>query len=316
MRRSKKSSRIFLCLVILACCTPHTDTKESKKTTSADNASPAVAESNSDEIKELKRLEEEARKAVMNENWPDAKQLIRQGLRQTEQNRDLDLHQARFLLLKGEAALHHGDRLNARRYFSDAMAIFHVRKNEPGRFETFLALGRLEARSGDYAAAERQFSEAKSLEAKITDKSLKGRFLVEQGRLAARTVDHKKAAEFFTKALLLFDALKNNRMRAETLLLLSAEEEMLGRLGSARQSLYRASKLFETAGFPSGKVKAVHRLATYAEREKKYAMARRLYNEALALYEQLDQQTAATNVARHLSALPTVDKDSQKKKSR
>lgn len=317
MRHSKNSFPTLLCLTILACCTPQTDTKKTTKTkhTANPTSSTGIDTSNSDEIKELKRLLEQAKTAVTNDDWLTAKPLIRQGIRQTEQNRDLDMYHARFLLLKGEMALQKGDRLSARRYFTDAMAIFHVRKYDPGRFETFLALGRLEARSGDYSAAERQFSEAKSLEAKITDKSLKGCFLMEQGRLAARTMAHKKAAELYSQALLIFDALKNNRLRAETLLLLSAEEEMLGRLGSARQSLYRASKLFEDAGIPSGKVKAVHRLATYAEREQKYAKARQLYNEALALYEQLDQQTAATNVARHVSALPMADKDSKKKKS-
>ena len=264
--------------------------------------------------KELDRLEADAKAAVTAGDWVTAKQLIQQGIESTEPNRDLDLIMARFLLLKGEVSLNVGDHPNARRYFTDAMAVFHVRKNDPGRFETFIALGRLEEQRGDYAAAERQFEEAETLKPKIVDKALLGKFLVAKGRLAARQMDHNKAAENYTEALQIFDTIKDNTLRAETLLLLAQEEEMLGRLGSSTQSLQRAAKLFGDADNLDGKVRAVHRLATYAEREKKYASARRLFNEALEIYRKLDQQTAATSVERHLSALPVPENDTKKKK--
>ncbi len=314
MTRSKTSTKPMLLSVALVCCSPQPSAKPTEPEQPSAPVVAADTPQNPEELKELKRLEEEAKQATDDGDWISAKQLIQEGLQKTEQSRDLDMQHARFLLLNGEMALHQGDRIGARRHLTDAMAIFHVRKNDPGRFETFMVLGRLEARSGDYAAAARQFDEAKILEPKVTNKTLKGRFLMEQGRLAAHTMDHKKAADLYAEALLIFDALKNNRLRAETLLLLAQEEEMLGRIGSAKQSLHRASKLFAEADNLTGKVKAVHRLATYAEREKQYAVARRLFNEALSLYEQLDQQTAATSVARHLSALPQPDKGGKKKK--
>jgi tetratricopeptide (TPR) repeat protein len=297
-------------------CNPQTQVLEeanhaSKKGSAEKADEPAVDQT---QMKELNRLEEEAETAVTNKDWITAKQLVRQGIEESEKSRDLDTVTARFLLLKGEIALQTGDQTSARRYFTDAMAIFHVRKNDPGRFETFMALGRLEARSGDYAAAERQFQEAGALKPKVQNKALLAKFLVDQGHLAARQMAHKRAAALYTEALTIFDAIKDNRLRAETLLLLAAEEDMLGRLGSSKQSLNRAAKLFQDAEDLDGKVRAVHRLATYAEREKKYAVARRLFTEALELYQKLDQQTAATSVERHLSALPVPENDSKKKK--
>jgi hypothetical protein len=98
---------------------------------------------------EIDRLSLEVGEAMDVQDWPRARQLIGQGLELVSGKPGLERHNAGLLLKLGDIERETGNEPEARRHYTDAMAIFHVHKNHPGRFETFLAMGRLEARRGD-----------------------------------------------------------------------------------------------------------------------------------------------------------------------
>jgi tetratricopeptide (TPR) repeat protein len=271
------------------------------------------AEVNHSEKKVLDKLQADISECFRTKDWPAAERAIREGLNKTEGRPGLEITNAHFLMFRGDAALELGNEPDARRYFTDAMAVFHVHRNEEGRFEAFTALGRLEARRGDYAAAERQFEQAEALKEKLANRSLEGKFLIEKGRLASRQMKGTEASGFFQEALTIFDTAKDKQSMAEVLVLLAQEDDMLDRLSAARRGLERAAVLFDEIKDMDGKARAIHRLATFAEREKQTAKAVRLYGEAAALYESLGRRSAAANVERHLSTLKSADEDSPKK---
>jgi hypothetical protein len=274
----------------------------------------AEDEKNDARQKELSRIEQEARDAIDKKAWPGARQIIGEGLRLSEDQRGLELEAAKLLLLLGDVERESGNEVEARRHYTDAMAVFHVNKDDRGRFETLLSTSQLEARRGDYSAAERELSEAETYIPKLKDRKLVGQFKMVKGWLASRQVKHQEAYDTFLEAIQIFEAGKDYASRAEALLLLAAEEDALGQLEASKRSLEKALSTFNEKEDLDGKVRALHRLATYAERERKFGKARQLFKEVLTLYEQLDQKSTAANVRQHLNALPVPESESKKKK--
>ncbi len=264
--------------------------------------------------KELERIEQEAQEAIANKDWGSARQIVRSGLKISEDRSGLEIQNARLLLLLGDIERETNNEMEARRNYTDAMAIFHVQKNDVGRFETLLSKCQLEAREGDYAAAERELTQAETFIPKLKDRHYIGRYKMVEGHLASRKVEPKAASEAYVEAIRIFEAVKDHDARAEALLLLAAEEDRLGQLPDSKRSIEKALAIFNEKENLDGKVRALHRLATYAEREHKWAKARKLYQDVLELYDQLDQRSAATNVGLHLNALPVQEKDKKKKK--
>jgi tetratricopeptide (TPR) repeat protein len=278
------------------------------------NRRPADDDKTVAKKKELERIEQEARETLHAKDWGGARQIIRSGLKMSKDQRGFEIQNARLLLLLGDVERETGNEMEARRHYTDAMAIFHVQKNDVGRFETLLSKCQLEARQGDYAAATREISQAEAFLPKLKDRRHVGRFKMVQGHLASRQVEPKEASEAYMEAIRIFEAAKDHEARAEVLLLLAAEEDRLGQLADSKRSIEKALAIFNEKENLDGKVRALHRLATYAEREHKWAKARKLYKDVFELYEQLDQRSDAANVSRHLNALPVQEKDKKKKK--
>jgi hypothetical protein len=179
-----------------------------------------------------------------------------------------------------------------------------VHKYAKGSFEAFLAMAMLEARRGDYVAAERQLAEAEALLPSLNDSVQKGIFKLHTGRLASRRLKNKEAYDDFLEARRIFEEADNKAAVAESLLLLANEEDALDRGAECTRSLEKALKIYRLLEDPAGEVRTLHRLAGLAERDEKYNRARQLLKEVLALYDKLDQQSAAAKVRRHLNALP------------
>ena len=120
----------------------------------------------------------------------------------------------------------------------------------------------------------------------------------------ARHVRHEEAAKAFLEAAKIFAIVKDNGARAESLLLLAAEEDSLGKDGESRRSLDKARSIFHEAGDKKGEAHAIHKLATLAERDKKWKRARSLLGKARELYLELDRVSDAAKVLQHINALP------------
>jgi tetratricopeptide (TPR) repeat protein len=316
MRRGIISLSLWLSVWSLGCGVQTEPAPQQKKQSAEKNLSATKnpkPDIDNVEKKMLERLQSQAREYIRTSNWAAADRTVSKGLKKTQDRIGLEITNAHFLMLRGNAALAMGNESDARRYFTDALAVFHVHKNEEGRFEAFTALGRLEARRGDYAAAERQFDQAEALKPKLRDRKLAGKFLMEKGRLASREMKRTDSVRLFQEAIEIFEAAKDKRAAAEVLVLLAQEEDFSNHMSTARRSLERAATLFGEVDDPAGKVHAIHRLATYAEREKQTAKAARLYSEAAELYRQLGRRSAAAGVERHLNTLSTGDKSSKKK---
>ncbi len=292
-------------------CGSSQDEKTSKDTdkTAAPKKVSKKSESHMSDSKILEQIEQDVLAASDTQDWARVRQLVKRGLNIIGKNGPgLELNQARLLLELGNVEQEKGRENEARRHYADAMAIFHVHKNDKGRFKTYLALGRLDARRGDYAAAAKQFESADALMPEAKDTKLFGVFKIETGRLASRKVNHEKALEDFSVAIKIFGATRNHKLMAETLLLMAAEEDALNRPAASRKNLTRALNLFKEQENLDGEARSLHRLAAHAEREKKYQKARKLLQKVHALYEKLDHKSRATTVKRHINALPEASK--------
>jgi tetratricopeptide (TPR) repeat protein len=263
------------------------------------------------EKKALDQVMSEAREALRDEDLSTAGRKIADGLEKTENRPGLEILNAQFLLLRGDAAFQEGIEPDARRYYADAMAVFHVHKNDEGSFKTFTALGRLETGRGDFAAAERQFEQAEALKPKIDSRTIVADFLIEKGRLASRKMKSDESVPLYQEAMSVFEAQKDKRKMAEILVMLAQDEDFADRMGEARRALERAVALFDETKDLKGKARALHKLATFAEREQQNAKAERLYSEALTIYESLGNRSAAVNIARRLSTLKSAEPESK-----
>jgi len=259
-------------------------------------------------LMELKALDGDVGTAVAAEDWSRTRQLLQQGLEIIAANPGkYEIHEARFLLARAKMARERSRETEARRYFADAMAIFHVHKNATGRFETHLGLGKLEARRGDYAAAEREYGAARELLGEVNDKLLHGIFKLETGRLASKRVERQKAKTDFLEAIAIFESERDQKHLAETLMYLANEEDALGNTDQCRRRLGRALALFRELSNIEGEARALHRLARVAEREKKYNHAKKLLKKVYVLYDKLDRKADKLRVERHINALPEQD---------
>ncbi len=263
--------------------------------------------------RELKDVHQRATTAFADEDLSLAKQFGDRGLKLAEKcGHKCELYKAKFFLIKGNVARENGLEIDARRFYADAMALFHVHKNDEGRFSTFLGIGALEARLGDYANAGRQFDQASALRGKVKSKQLLGDLHVAQGRLHSRQLKHEAALKSLNEALRLFDVTNNKSEKAEALFLIAKEEEALGRERQCRHNLNRALRIFRDLEDLDGEARVIHRLAALHEQNKQYKQARKLLGKVHALYVKLDRTSAAAKVERHINALP--EKKKKKKK--
>ncbi len=145
----------------------------------------------------------------------------------------------------------------------------------------------------------------------MTDRTVVAEYLVEKGRLASRKMKPDQSIPLFQEAVSIFEVQKDKRRIAETLVLIAQDQDFADRLSDARRALERAVVLFDESKDLKGKARALHKLATYAEREQQTAKAERLYNEALALYESLGNRSAAVNIERRLSAIKSAEPSSK-----
>jgi tetratricopeptide (TPR) repeat protein len=308
-----KSKRIAFSLLLVlwtAGCNLQ-DSAPKKSDSPKENPSLPKVNIGPSEKKNLDQLMSEAQNSLRDGDISVARRLILDGLEKTDNRPGFEILNAHFLLLRGDAAFQEGNEPDARRYYADAIAVFHVHKNDEGSFETFTALARLETDRGDFAAAERQFEQAETLKSKINNRMSVANYLIEKGRLASRKMKSDVSVPLFQEAMSIFEAQKDKRRTAETLVLIAQDEDFADRLSEARRALERAVALFDETKDMKGKARALHRLATFAERERQNAKAERLYNEALTLYETLGNRSAAVNIERRLSALKSQEPESK-----
>jgi tetratricopeptide (TPR) repeat protein len=268
-------------------------------------AAPASSRDARNRVPGLKEIQADMQAALAAEDWAKAGRLADQGASlATGQGKDADLIRARFVYGQAEVARRTGRLEDARRLYTDALAAFHVFSDTDGKFLVNLAMGQLEEQRGDQVSAERHFAESEAMLPQITDRRLTGVFEVEMGKLAVRQVKHEEAYRRFANALKIFEAASAKADAAETLLALATEEDGMERGASCARSLEKALRIFREVGDPKGEVRALHRLASLAVRDRQYAKARGLLEKTIELYERLDNRSSAAAVRRDLAALP------------
>ncbi len=262
--------------------------------------------------KVIEQLLEDAKAYLREEELSAAERIISDGLKKTEGISGLETAAAHFMLLRGKSAMYGDNEIEARRHFADALAVFHVQKNDDGRFETFVAVGCLETRRGDYPAAERQFEQAETIKGNVKNSILIGHYSMEKGRLASRKMKSDDAIKLYQEAFSVFETAKDKQAVADVLVLLANEEYSTDKLSAARKGMEKAAALYSEIKDDKERAYALHRLAIYAEREQQPAKAIRLYKEALNLYEQQGKKSNAAAVGRRISYL-TIHEEEQKK---
>jgi tetratricopeptide (TPR) repeat protein len=254
---------------------------------------------------ELDALETQARAALDAKDVPEASRLIRRGLAGASAGgAAFDVARGRFILLRGCIARDGGRNVDARRDYADAMALFRVRDDDRGRFEVFLAEAELEELQGDYPAAERQLAEAETLLPKVADDRLRGEYQRRLGRLAYVRARYPDACALYVDATKSFAAARAKRDQAETMIMLASAEDARGDTPLARRTLEKALSLFGELGDKDGEVRALHRLAGFADRDRQFAKERSLLTKVRALYDELGRRSDAVMVERQLASLP------------
>jgi len=254
---------------------------------------------------ELGALEARAREALDAEDVAEASRFIDRGVALAAGgDAAIEVARGRFVLLRGNIARDAGRTVDARRDYADATALFRVRGDDRGRFEVFLAEAELEEIQGDYAAAERQLAEAETLLPKIDDDRLRAAYRCRLGRLAFARARYADACTLFVDAVKLYSTARAKRDQAETLLLLASAEDSGGNAPLARRSLDKALAIFDEIGDKDGEVRALHRLAGFADRDHQYAKERSLLTKVRALYDELGRRSDAVKVERQLASLP------------
>jgi tetratricopeptide (TPR) repeat protein len=263
------------------------------------------ARSGADAKAEIAALEDQIRGALDAKDLREAGRLIERGIAAASGGgAELEPSRGRFLLRRGDVARDTGRIIDARRDYADAMALFRVAQLDRGRFEVYLSEAELEEIQGDYAAAERELAEAEELLPKIDDGALRGAYQRQLGRLAFVRSRYADAQALFGEAIKSFSAAKAGRDVAETLLLLAVAEDDAGDTPLARRTLDKALAAFTERGDKDGQVRALHRLAGFAERDGQIGKARTLLTKVRALYEELGRHSDAGKVERHLESLP------------
>ncbi|MBN2342182.1 MAG: hypothetical protein JXX29_16035 [Deltaproteobacteria bacterium] len=250
-------------------------------------------------------LERKAVEAFQSDELVRCKQLIHQGLNETQRaGREYEIYEARFSLLRGKLAQKQGRSTDARRFLGDAMAVFRIRKNAQGTFEVHLAQSTIEENAGDFAAAQREIDEAQKLLPKIDDPQLKGAFIMNQASLLVRQMKHVEAAKLFLEAAQHFHSIDAKLQEADAFVLLASCEEAIDKAREAQNSLEKAYKIYTAENSKEGAVKALHKLALFSLREERYKKAKEQLQKVESLYLELDRPSDATKVNQHLSALP------------
>lgn len=310
--RSKLKILLPLLVFILGCGAP-TDGDGKSGAGQSIAGSDVKDEKHHSKIKELERIESSAAKAFNDGDYPAARNFIARAMGIGDKLKK-ELARARMLLLLGDIERVLGNEVEARRHYTDAMAIFHVHKNDEGEFKTSIAFSKLEAGRGDHAASARQMGQAQVLLPQIKDRKLEGAYYVQLGRLAARQVKPADAKAAFEKAAKIFEAIKDKQSAGDVFMLLASEEDAMGNGRQSRLRLERAERLFKDIGYLEGQVRALHRIAALTERDKNYFKAKKQLEQVLLLYEKLDNKSAATSVRRHMDSLPLPSKKKKKKK--
>lgn len=292
-----------LCLVVLSCSNDKPEpggTHDGASQKSRAEPDSAVAEA---QVKLLERQLQQATAAVEASDADLALRAIEAGLELATKLGD-DLVKARLLLLRGDVEQGRGKDSEARRYYADATALFHVLANDEGRLATLISLAALEMRKGDNAAAGAHLEEADPLAANIRDRSLLARYKEQLGRLSARRLEHTQASAQLAEAYGLYKDLNEQRRGADILLLMAAADDAAGRDAASRKNLETAAKLYRELADPRGEAQALARLAASAERDGRYGQARALFTKVVDIYTQMGDPGAAAAVTRRMNALP------------
>lgn len=253
----------------------------------------------------LELLAKEAQAALDAGDAREAGRLVGRGLAEAAAGGEArEAAKGRFLRIRGDLARDEGRTIDARRDYADAMAIFRVEGVDPGRFEVFVSQAQLEEIQGDTAAAERELAEAATLLPRVGDDALRGAYHRQVGRLAFVHARYPEACAAYAEAAKSFSSAKERRQHAETLLLLAVAQDEGGDAPLARRTLDKSLATFVELGDKGGEVRALHRLARFAERDGQTGKARTLLTKVLALYEELGRRSDAAKVARHLESLP------------
>ncbi|MCK9522944.1 MAG: hypothetical protein M0R76_07845 [Proteobacteria bacterium] len=302
LRRALLSVLGALCC--LAACSP------SKP---ADDAPPADASADAAALPEAARARQqnyadslgEARQFIQRENLSAAARIVDAGLRKTkEDGRDWELYYAEFQLLSANLQRAAFAPLESLRRYADAMAIFRVHDHSAGQFEVLLELAVLEEDRGDFAAAERQLDEAATHLPRIDAPRLLARYDVCRGRVEAGRMNHAQALQHFAEADKRYAKAKEKLAQADTLFLAASSHDAQTDTRRARVALEKAAALYGEENFAPGVVRATHRLAILAERDKQYKKAKALLTKTRQLYLELGKHSDAAKVEQHIHVLP------------
>jgi tetratricopeptide (TPR) repeat protein len=263
-------------------------------------SSPELAAS---KAKQLERILSLAAQALSNQDAETALQQIAAGLSLADELDD-GLSKAHLLLLRGDIEQENGRDPEARRYYADATALFHVLKNDDGRVATLVSLASLEMRKGDNAAARGHLQEAEPLISQSKNPILTARYEEHLGRLNLRRLDYSEAATHLAQSQRIYKEAGDKRREAELLVLMAIALEAQGKDSASNKNLEAAAKIFREIGDPRGEAQALSRLAAASERDGRYSQARSLLSKVVDIYSKVGDPGAAAAIVRRMNSLP------------
>src|SRR6266571_2485940 len=201
-----------------------------------------------------------------------------------ESLRSATLHQL------GNIALDQGEYAEARRLYSESLAIKERLGDQGGRAGTLHQLGNIAKDQGEYEEARRLYSEVLTISERLGDQGGRAGTLHQLGMIAQDQGKYEEARRLYSEVLTIYERLGNQGGRAGTLHQLGMIAQDQGEYEEARRLYSESLTISERLGDQGGRAMTLHQLGMIAQDQGEYEEARRLYSESLTISERLGDQ--------------------------
>ncbi len=198
-----------------------------------------------------------------------------------ESLRSATLHQL------GNIALDQGEYAEARRLYSESLAIKERLGDQGGRAMTLHQLGNIAKDQGEYEEARRLYSESLTISERLGNQGGRAGTLHQLGMIAQDQGEYEEARRLYSESLTISERLGNQGGRANTLHQLGNIAYLQGEYEEARRLYSEVLTISERLGDQGGRASTLHQLGLLAHRQQDFPAALQYTAQALAIFERL-----------------------------
>jgi predicted ATPase len=200
----------------------------------------------------------------------------------------------------GKVVHERGDRDAARGRFEESLALFRRVGDRHGMAVSLKHLGNLARERGDFAAAGAAYEARLELSRDTIDKPGVASSLMNLGDLARARHDHAAARALYAEALALFQSIGDDRGRASALGHAAQVAQEQGAAGACAADEARLA-VCRAVGDQQGVAQSLKRLGQLAEDRGDAVIARRRFEELVAIERQLGRRHDLASACRRLA---------------